>query len=119
MSAGLWIAKKNVLCGLIKKVSDANGGDDVEWLRDYVRDVVEDSKDCLDSAIACFSDVLVGSHLKFIESQKKAIPTNVCPGCGYVAPFCYYQVNKECSNITKIVPRRTDKGVYEAKKTGS
>lgn len=58
MNDALWIANKNVLCGLIKKVSDAYGGDDVEWLREYARDVVEAHKENLQSAIICFTELV-------------------------------------------------------------
>ena len=104
MNTALWIAKKKVLAGLIKKVSDANGGDDVEWLREYAKDVIEAHKDCLDEAIACFSSVLVASGQKPLETPKKAVKTNICGDCGYVPPFCRFDLYNKCSNIGKNVP---------------
>jgi hypothetical protein len=60
MNHGLWIAKKHVLIGLIKKVSDGYGGDDVEWLKDYCREVLEAHPDeKIDEAIACFRSLYV------------------------------------------------------------
>lgn len=61
MNHALWISKKNHLCSLIKKVSDLWGGDDVNWLREYAREVVECNKDDLQTALHCFMN---------LESQK-------------------------------------------------
>ena len=41
MNRALWIARKNYLCGLIKKVSDGHRGDDIEFLRQHCREVLE------------------------------------------------------------------------------
>lgn len=50
----LWLAKKNQLCVLIKKISDTYGGDEIEWLRDYCREIVELHKNDLQKALDCF-----------------------------------------------------------------
>lgn len=54
MNKALWIAQKNQLCSLIKKISDHYGGDDIEWLRDYCKGIINDHKNNIDKAINCF-----------------------------------------------------------------
>ena len=59
MNKGLWIARKNYLCTLIKKVSDGHGGDPVEWLREHCRQVIAlhpDEK--IEEAIACYEEMV-------------------------------------------------------------
>ncbi len=59
MEHALWVARKNYLCSLIKKVSDAWGGDDVEWLRGYCLDVIKEYPgEEIERAICCFTDLL-------------------------------------------------------------
>lgn len=41
MNKGLWIARKNHLCCIIKKISDAYGGDDPEWLKGHYMELLE------------------------------------------------------------------------------
>lgn len=57
MNHALWIAKKNELCSLIKKVSDLHGGDELLWLKEYAIEVIEVNKDGLDTALACFREL--------------------------------------------------------------
>lgn len=55
MNRGLWIARKNYLCTLIKKVSDGHGGDDIEFLRQHCREVIEMYPDeLIEEAIECY-----------------------------------------------------------------
>jgi hypothetical protein len=68
MNRALWIAKKNELCSLIKKVSDLYGGDDLVWLKEYAKEVIEVNRDGLDTALACFRE---------LERQAKYCTTNV------------------------------------------
>jgi hypothetical protein len=58
MEHAVWVAKKNYICSLIKKVSDHYGGDDLEWLRSYACEVIKDNKSDLDRALVCFLDLL-------------------------------------------------------------
>lgn len=69
MSHALWIAKKNQCCVLIKKISDHYGGDDVQWLRDYCKEVVEKNKDDIQKLLDCCWD---------LESQLKWLPRRAC-----------------------------------------
>lgn len=101
MIKGLWIARKNELCSLIRQTSTIYGGDDAEWLRDYAKESIQVNKDCIDKAISCFRSLCSESDKNSLKSQIKAYRTNVCADCGYVAPFCYYYLTKECSNVTK------------------
>jgi hypothetical protein len=41
MNRGLWIARKNHLLCLIRKVSELEGGDDPEWFKQHCLEVVE------------------------------------------------------------------------------
>ena len=66
-----WKAKRNHLWKLIKHVSERNGGDDQEWLRDYAKEVIKKYADNLDVAIACFEDLIRKEAKKcVVESQK-------------------------------------------------
>lgn len=98
MNRALWIAKKNQICCLIKKISDNNGGDDVEWLREYAKEVIEKHKDDLDKALNCFMLLGIGLNLKSNGGPKISLKTNVCNLCGYMPPFCYGKHQGQCSN---------------------
>ncbi len=54
-----WNGKRNYLVGLIKKVSDQNGGDDLEWLRDYAKEVINKYSSDLEVAIRCFESLIL------------------------------------------------------------
>ncbi len=41
MNKGLWIARKNHLCCIIKEISDNYGGDDREWLKGHCMEILE------------------------------------------------------------------------------
>ncbi len=70
MNKGLWIARKNYLCTLIKKVSDSRGGDDIEWLRQHCREVIESHPDeKIEEAIACYQEMV--ELLKYYPERAK------------------------------------------------
>lgn len=72
MNKGLWIAKKHELVGLIKKLSDWYGGDDVEALKDYCRDVLRNyPDDSIMDAIICFTDLV--EQLKYVPRRTKGV----------------------------------------------
>lgn len=58
-----WKAKKNHLCKLIKEVSDMYGGDDIEWLREYAKEVIVQNAEDLDKAIDCFQSLMPQSKV--------------------------------------------------------
>jgi hypothetical protein len=59
MHKALWIARKNYLCTIIKKVSDGHGGDDIEWLRSHCRQIMESHPDeSIEEAIACYEQMV-------------------------------------------------------------
>ena len=59
MNRGLWIARKNYLCILIKKVSDQHGGDDIEILRKHCREVIEAHPDeKIEDAITVYAELI-------------------------------------------------------------
>lgn len=41
MNKGLWIARKNHLICIIKRISDNYGGDDQEWLKGHYLELLE------------------------------------------------------------------------------
>ncbi len=51
MQRALWLAKKNEICTLIKFISDYYGGDDLDWLKDYCKDIIDQNKDDLDALL--------------------------------------------------------------------
>lgn len=72
MNHGLWIAKKNQLCSLIKKVSDVYGGDDIDWLRDYCKEVLAAYPgEKIDKTILCFIDL--NEQLKYVPRKTRII----------------------------------------------
>ena len=101
MNRSLWIAKKNFLCSLIKKVSDAYGGDDDIWLREYAMDAVKTNKDDLGRAIICFESLTIGLDKKLLKTQNMAVKTSVCLACGYVPPFCRVDLGWKCTNVSR------------------
>ncbi len=63
-----WKDQKLYICQMIKQLSDYYGTDDVEWLRNYAKLVIEEHKDDFSKAIACFEDLV--SQLKFMPRIK-------------------------------------------------
>lgn len=107
MSIALWIAKRQQLMYLVKKVSDAYGGDDVEWLREYAKDVAEANKDDLQKAIDLFEELLKQAPKELLKTQNKPVKTYQCEECGYRPPFCRFDLYNKCSNIKENVPQGT------------
>ena len=67
MNRSIWIVQKNQICSLIKKISDHFGGDDIEWLREYCKDLIELNKNDLKPLLDGCLDM--GRSLKFIPSK--------------------------------------------------
>jgi hypothetical protein len=64
MNRGLWIARKNYLYTLIKKLSDGHGGDDEEFLAQHCKEVLEAHPDeHIETAIRCYEDQLSKLYL--------------------------------------------------------
>jgi hypothetical protein len=58
MNRGLWIARKNYLCVLIKKISDGYGGDEIEFLGQHCKEVIETHPDeLIENAIFCYQEM--------------------------------------------------------------
>lgn len=69
MNKGLWIARKNYLCTLIKKVSDGHGGDDIEFLRQHCREVIAAHEgEKIEEAIACYQEMV--EQLKYYPERR-------------------------------------------------
>lgn len=75
MNKAQWIAKKNLLCSLIKKISDHYGGDDLEWLKEYAREVITINTDNLDVPIAACYDLI--DHMKWWPKSTSAISSKL------------------------------------------
>lgn len=55
MNRGLWIARKNYLCVLIKKLSYAYGGDTPDFLRLHCQQVIDTHPaELIEDAIVCY-----------------------------------------------------------------
>lgn len=55
MNHGLWIARKNYLCTLIKRVSNEYGGDEVEFLKQVCTETIElHQGEKIEETIACY-----------------------------------------------------------------
>lgn len=68
MNRGLWIARKNYLCGLIKKVSDGHGGDEIEFLSQVCKEVIElHPGENIEEAIACYESMV--EQLKYYTER--------------------------------------------------
>lgn len=104
MNRALWIARRNELCSLIKQVSDAYGGDDPKWLKEYAKELIERESGYFSEAISCFTDLVKGLPKKPHHEPVWKPETTCCPNCGYVPPFCYYFKTKDCSTIERNVP---------------
>lgn len=59
MNQGLWIARKNYLCMLIRKVSDAQGFDEEETLKQHCSEVLSAYPgDRIEEAIECYEELV-------------------------------------------------------------
>lgn len=59
MNRGLWIARKNYLFTLIKKVSDGHGENDSDFFQAHYHQVVESHPDeKIEDAISCYEDMV-------------------------------------------------------------
>lgn len=57
MSQALWIVKKNIIRAKIKKISAYHGGDSIDWLKDYVEEVVRVNPHALDKILSALEDM--------------------------------------------------------------
>lgn len=78
MNKALWIARKNYLCHLIKKVSEQCGGDEIEFLRRHCREVIESHPDeKIEEAINCYETVLVQIELNIVSIKIETNPESI------------------------------------------
>ena len=85
MNKGLWIARKNYLLTLIKKLSDYHGGDDKEFLESHCKETIEAHLgETIELAIRCYEDIL--KELQYPYEPRKP-KTHVNQGIVYRAPF--------------------------------
>jgi hypothetical protein len=69
MNKGLWIARKNYLGTLIKKVSEGHGGDDIEFFRQHCNEVLTaHPNEKIEQAIRCYEERV--EQLKYYPERK-------------------------------------------------
>lgn len=98
MNKAIWIAKKNELCSLIKQVSDSLGGDDINFLREYAKEIIYHYQDDLNCPLDIFYN-LYKTLCRNNKNKKKivCIKSRQCILCGYFPPFCYYHKTAVCN----------------------
>jgi hypothetical protein len=70
VNKGLWIARKNYLFSLIRKVSYGHGGDDIEFLKEHSMEVLERySNESIEEAIACYEEMV--KQLQYYPERMK------------------------------------------------
>ena len=70
MNRGLWIARKNYLCCLIKKVSDGFGGDDIDFLRFHCEEVIDAFPgEEIEKALVCYLEMV--EQIKYYKEEPK------------------------------------------------
>jgi hypothetical protein len=70
MNKGLWIARKNYLCTLIKKVSDGHGSDDIEFISKHCNEVIYEHHDeKIEEAISCYQEMV--EQLSYYQNRSK------------------------------------------------
>lgn len=92
-----WSKKRKRICYLIKCLSDHYGGDDIEFLKEYAKDVIEAYSDDLDTALNCFTDLTKGIDVSSRGDPEKSVIMVLCETCGYRPPFCRFDLGKGCS----------------------
>lgn len=98
MNKAIWIAKKNEICSLIKQISDTYGGDEIEFLREYAKGIINDYQNDLDMPLDCFYYLFNNLNIKKNVKQEKNCKKYIqCSICGYFPPFCYYHKTNVCS----------------------
>ncbi len=66
MNKGLWIARKNYLYCLVKKVSDGYGGDDEEFFKRNFAELVDSYPgELIEYAIACYAEMV--NEIKYFK----------------------------------------------------
>lgn len=87
MNKGLWIARKNYLLVLIKKVSDDHGGDDKDFLDKHCKEVIEVSpEEKIELAIRCYEEIANQTN-HYVQAKKPETQTQVNQGIVYRKPF--------------------------------
>ena len=71
MNKGLWIARKNHLICIVKKLSDGHGGDEKEWLNGHCIAVLEMYPgDDIEIAIKCYEECI--KDLRYYRHRRKS-----------------------------------------------
>lgn len=83
-----WKDKKEYLCALAKAISDKYGGDDPEWFKGYLKELIDANRDSMDSAIRCFEGIALEQGINFLFKDGKPIKIEICKKCGFRPVFC-------------------------------
>ncbi len=106
MNRGLWIARKNYLCTLVRKTSGLFGGDDIDFLREHCRELIDVYFDeRIEDAIRCYERIL--EICKYNHGNEKIAPPNNhgVLNWEYVLPFIPYtdEIKEKCIGLQRRV----------------
>lgn len=86
-----WREKRDYLCKLIKIVSDEHGGDDLDWLREYARDVIKKYSNDLDIAIVAFESLRTDKDVKCVIAEPYEDSSQLKGTIKLMPPFAVYK----------------------------
>lgn len=90
-----WKEKKDIICTVIKSISDHYGGDEKIFLNDYCKDLIEVNKDCLDKLLLFFKEQKRSCAAQNVSRSE--LKSSICPNCKYVPPFCRCSDQPRCT----------------------
>jgi len=70
-----WKEKKGYLVKLIKKLSDHFGGDELEFLKEYMLEVINKYTDELDTPITCFEELVFNANITKKDFEDATLQT--------------------------------------------
>ncbi len=88
MNKALWIARKNYLATLIKKVSDGHGGDERQFLIAHFDELLKaHPNEKIEQAIRCYEE-MIGQLCPFTRVYESPLPED--KGIKFIKPFITY-----------------------------
>lgn len=93
-----WKSRCDELARLIKIISDHYGGDDPEFLADYVADIAASHGDAIQDAIDWGNREIATLGLSPLKMASPSRTIDFCKTCGYRAPFCYFEKHERCTH---------------------
>jgi hypothetical protein len=84
MNKGLWIARKNYLLTLIKKLSKSHGGDSKEFLDKHFQEELENApEERIELTIRCYEELIANAKLMSVPAAETPVNQVIV----YRAPF--------------------------------